>query len=222
MGRQCSARRLVRESRLPLVGFFLGIRSGANSGVTSPEKYRKWQRIFNQRVAIDLRLILLSSALAPFCRGLRPGDTVYIHNRPEFVISIAEVCRRKGIKIVLHMHNSHLLAVPSAYHRLLDVDGVVFFSQFLKSEAEKCTAWFPRHVSNPEWSRRDIFLSRAGRAFEQWTQAGRAVCGSIRFQTRAYTCSSTRCGCWRKNRRLWDWTHCRRYGVWIEQDLALR
>jgi spore coat protein SA len=112
-------------------------------------KYRAWLKIFHHRMAIDVRLMFLRSALKSFCQGLNKGDTVYIHNRPEYAISVGEICRRKGIKIVLHMHNSHLLALPLRYQRFLNVDALVFCSEFLRSEAPQCTAGLRESVVIP-------------------------------------------------------------------------
>ncbi len=126
-----------------------GFSPGRILGLRRLRKYRSWHRIFHHRIAIDVRLMLLRRALKSFCNELNKGDTVYIHNRPECVISIGNICRRHGIKIVLHMHNSHLVSLPIRYQRLLDVDALVFCSQFLKSEAQRCTGWAREAVIIP-------------------------------------------------------------------------
>jgi spore coat protein SA len=89
------------------------------------------------RSALALRLILLKLLFAPFMKKVMSGDTLYVHNRPEFALALRSMCRRKGAHIVLHMQNSHLLRLPIHYQVSLDVDLLVFCSTFLKTEASK-------------------------------------------------------------------------------------
>ncbi|HEY0704532.1 MAG TPA: glycosyltransferase family 4 protein [Candidatus Acidoferrales bacterium] len=98
-------------------------------------KYRWWGKRVRYGKFYSLTLRLLRSVLAPVAAKLQPGDTLYIHNRPEFALAASAMCRKKGVRVVLHLHNSHLLAVPAAYRSQLDVDALVFCSAFLKQEA---------------------------------------------------------------------------------------
>ncbi|HWY44543.1 MAG TPA: glycosyltransferase family 4 protein [Candidatus Sulfotelmatobacter sp.] len=97
--------------------------------------YLKWAHLLRSHSAIRLRLALLRRVLSPLVNQLKKGDTVYIHNRPEFALALRSRCRRLGIKLLLHMQNSHLSYLPTDYLKQLDVDAFVFCSSFLKSEA---------------------------------------------------------------------------------------
>ena len=43
---------------------------------------------------------------------VRSGDIVWIHNRPEFAVAITPLVHRAGGRVVLHLHNSHLVDRP--------------------------------------------------------------------------------------------------------------
>jgi spore coat protein SA len=81
------------------------------------------------------RLSLLRLLFAPLSNKLQRGDTVYIHNRPEFALALSPICRRKSARIVLHMQNSHLMGWFPIDPSSLDVDAMVFCSAFIKTEA---------------------------------------------------------------------------------------
>jgi spore coat protein SA len=98
-------------------------------------KYLWWGKRVRYGRAYSLTLRLLRSVLGPVAAKLQKGDTLYIHNRPEFALAASAMCRKKGARVVLHLHNSHLLTVPQSYRPLLDVDALVFCSEFLKNEA---------------------------------------------------------------------------------------
>jgi spore coat protein SA len=98
-------------------------------------KYLWWGKRVRYGKVYSLTLRLLRSVLAPVVAKLQKGDTLYIHNRPEFALAASAMCRKKGARIVLHLHNSHLLSVPERYRPRLNVDALVFCSQFLKNEA---------------------------------------------------------------------------------------
>ena len=78
----------------------------------------------------------------PLLERLTRGDILYIHNRPECADVLASVAEQRGIRLVLHMHNS-LLHPRSRKHfpALKDVP-VVFCSEFLRKEA---TTACPNH-----------------------------------------------------------------------------
>ena len=73
--------------------------------------------------------------------GLRPGDVVWIHNRPEFAIALTPLIHRARGRVVLHMHNAHLVEGPQRLMRRVEVDRLVFASKFLQEQA-RCR--FPR------------------------------------------------------------------------------
>jgi spore coat protein SA len=66
---------------------------------------------------------------------VRPGDIVWIHNRPEFAVAITPLVHRARGRVVLHLHNSHLVERPERIMRQLRVDRLVFVSEFLRRQA---------------------------------------------------------------------------------------
>ena len=74
--------------------------------------------------------------LRPVLEKLNRGDILYIHNRPELADVLARIAEQRGIRLVLHMHNS-LLHPRSRKHipALKDVP-VVFCSEFLRKEVD--------------------------------------------------------------------------------------
>jgi spore coat protein SA len=75
--------------------------------------------------------ILLRKILAPSLYGLRPGDIIWIHNRPIASMALAPIARQADAHIVLHLHNSHLVY----YRGPLVADRLVFCSQYLMRES---------------------------------------------------------------------------------------
>jgi len=84
--------------------------------------------------------------LRPVLERLNRGDILYIHNRPECADVLAPIAERRGIRLVLHMHNS-LLHPRSLKHipALADVP-VVFCSEFLRKEAVSAYPNYLRHT----------------------------------------------------------------------------
>jgi spore coat protein SA len=74
-------------------------------------------------------------------KHVRSGDIVWIHNRPEFAVAITPFVHRAGGRVVLHLHNSHLVERPERLMRQLRVDRLVFVSEFLRRQA---TSKFPQ------------------------------------------------------------------------------
>src|SRR6267154_1554888 len=68
-------------------------------------------------------------------KRVRSGDIVWIHNRPEFAVAITPFVHRAGGRVVLHLHNSHLVERPERIMRQLRVDRLVFVSEFLRRQA---------------------------------------------------------------------------------------
>ena len=99
------------------------------------EKYLEFSKIFKSRLFIDLRLTFLRRIFTRFLERLEKDDIVYIHNRPDFGIAMSSVCRKTGNKVALHMHNSHLLSVPTPYRKRLNVQALAFCSDFLRTES---------------------------------------------------------------------------------------
>jgi len=95
-----------------------------------------WSRIVRSKF-IAPRLTMLRFLFAPLLNKMQKGDTIYIHNRPEFAQALGPVCRKKGLQIVLHMQNSHLMGWFPIRPSSIDVDIMVFCSDFLKTEASE-------------------------------------------------------------------------------------
>jgi len=89
---------------------------------------------------MSLRLACARQLLAPLVKKLKKGDTVYIHNRPEFALALISICRSRGARVVLHMQNSHLMGWSRLGNQALNVDALVFCSAFLKGEAVRYAA----------------------------------------------------------------------------------
>jgi spore coat protein SA len=83
-----------------------------------------------------IRRILLLRTLRPALHDLRPGDTVWVHNRPEFAAAIGALVHARGARLVLHLHNSHLLHWPESLVYAIRADCYVFVSRFLMEEAK--------------------------------------------------------------------------------------
>jgi spore coat protein SA len=73
----------------------------------------------------------------PLLARLRPGDIVWIHNRPEYAIALTPLVHRKGGQVILQLHNSHLVEFSEKLMRQVRVDRLVFVSEFLMEEARR-------------------------------------------------------------------------------------
>jgi spore coat protein SA len=80
--------------------------------------------------------------LRPLLEKLKRGDILYIHNRPECADVLARIAEQRGIRLVLHMHNSLLHPLSRKHLPALRDVPVVFCSEFLRKEA---TAAYPNH-----------------------------------------------------------------------------
>jgi len=132
--------------------------------------YADWSRILRPRFALSLRLTLLRSVFAPLIKQLKSGETIYIHNRPEFALALSPMCRRKGARVVLHLQNSHLLTVPARYLARLDVDAMVFCSSFLKREALPCSKRVHEAVIIPNGADEKCFFPAGTSALQGTSQ----------------------------------------------------
>lgn len=84
-----------------------------------------------------LRRPILRRILRPVVEKLGPGSVLWIHNRPDYATAIQDDVRRRGAKLVLHLHNSLLVSFPAQITRPLRADRLVFCSGYLEREA-KC------------------------------------------------------------------------------------
>jgi spore coat protein SA len=89
---------------------------------------------------------VISGMFRPLLQRLRHGDVVWIHNRPEFALALTPEIHRRGGRVVLHLHNSHLADGPEWLMRQIRVDRLVFVSEFLRQQARDklpmLGAWF--------------------------------------------------------------------------------
>jgi glycosyltransferase involved in cell wall biosynthesis len=97
----------------------------------------RFGRLLRWPVRARLLRLLLSEPLSL----LRKGDTLWVHNRPEFAAAIEPLVHGAGARLVLHLHNSHLIEWPERVHRAIKADHYVFLTRFLQSEAQ-------RHIPN--------------------------------------------------------------------------
>jgi spore coat protein SA len=80
--------------------------------------------------------------LLPLLEKLECGDILYIHNRPECAEALAEAAESRGIRLVLHMHNSLLNPRSRKHIPALKTVPIVFCSEFLRTEV---TSAYPNH-----------------------------------------------------------------------------
>ena len=79
---------------------------------------------------------VIRGVFSPLIKRVGCGDIVWIHNRPEFAVAITPLVHRAGGRVVLHLHNSHLVERPERLMRQLRVDRLVFVSEFLRRQAK--------------------------------------------------------------------------------------
>jgi spore coat protein SA len=96
--------------------------------------YKRWRR-YLQRLPWFLHSRLIRNIFRPLLKRVRPGDIVWIHNRPEFAIALTPRIHRAGGRVVLHLHNSHLVHGRERLMRQVHVDRLVFASNFLLQQA---------------------------------------------------------------------------------------
>jgi spore coat protein SA len=70
----------------------------------------------------------------PLLQKLKPGDIVYVHNAPESASVLSTVVARHGARVILHMHNSHLIRANKGQLAALKKTPIVFCSEFLRKE----------------------------------------------------------------------------------------
>jgi glycosyltransferase involved in cell wall biosynthesis len=102
---------------------------------TGLRRYKRMNRLAGRALRWPIRRLLLRRALTPPLADLRPGDTVWVHNRPEFAAALTPLVQERGARLVLHMHNSHLLHWPKHVVAEIQADRYVFVSLFLMNQA---------------------------------------------------------------------------------------
>jgi len=99
------------------------------------QAYKRIDSLAGRALRWPVRRLLLCRSLAPALADLSSEDTVWVHNRPEFAAAIAALVHRRGARLILHMHNSHLLHRPQRVVRAIHADCYVFVSLFLMQQA---------------------------------------------------------------------------------------
>jgi spore coat protein SA len=107
--------------------------------------YKSWRnRLY--RLPWFLHRWVIRAIFRPLFKRMRPGDIVWIHNRPEFAVALTPHIHHAGGRVVLHLHNSHLVEGPVRLMRQVRVDRLVFVSEFLRQQAQDklpmLGAWF--------------------------------------------------------------------------------
>jgi spore coat protein SA len=78
---------------------------------------------------------VIQAIFRPLLKRMRPGDIMWIHNRPEFAVALTAHIHHAGGRVVLHLHNSHLVEGPARLMSQVRVDRLVFVSEFLLQQA---------------------------------------------------------------------------------------
>jgi spore coat protein SA len=125
------------------------------------------------------------AVLSELMEQLSPGDVLYIHNRPECAGPLAEIAERRGIRLVLHMHNSLLLRANRGQIASLKRVPLVFCSEFLRDEAMQA---YPDHFQRTyrvyNGADHDKFFAEPKSIDESRSQSGDAAVPTILFSGR--------------------------------------
>jgi hypothetical protein len=101
----------------------------------SPGAINEWRHLL--RLPWSLHSVVIQRVFRPVLKRLREGDIVWIHNRPDFAVALTPEIRRARARVVLHLHNSHLVEWPEPLMRQVQVDRLVFVSGFLLEQARR-------------------------------------------------------------------------------------
>lgn len=88
------------------------------------------------RVPWILQKLTLRPLFRKILEKLKPGDVIYVHNRPAYAAVLATIAPQHGIQVILHMHNSLLMRANKGQLAALRDTPIVFCSQFLQTEAD--------------------------------------------------------------------------------------
>jgi spore coat protein SA len=97
--------------------------------------YKRFRRYF-PHLPWFIHCRVIRGIFRALLRRVRPGDIVWIHNRPEFAVALTVLIHRAGGRVALHLHNSHLVNGPERLMRRVRVDRLIFVSQFLLEQAQ--------------------------------------------------------------------------------------
>jgi spore coat protein SA len=96
-------------------------------------RYHRVLSICRNRLPVGLRVRQAGAIFKDLCSSMLDRDVVYVHNRPELAAGIHLVYPRRRFKLVLHLHNSHIVHAREEDVRRADL--VAFCSDFLRAEA---------------------------------------------------------------------------------------
>jgi spore coat protein SA len=99
-------------------------------------EYRRFRRHLS-RLPWYFHRPIIRHIFRPLLKRVRPRDIVWIHNRPEFAIALTPYIHRAGGRVILHLHNTHLVEGPEKLMRQVRVDRLIFVSQFLMDQARR-------------------------------------------------------------------------------------
>jgi spore coat protein SA len=97
--------------------------------------YHRLRRGSRERLPWSWRKLLAATIFGRVLTSLGSDDVVYVHNRPEFAAGIQRAFPHRRFKLLLHMHNSHLLNATDEDACCTDL--TLFCSDFLQSEARR-------------------------------------------------------------------------------------
>jgi spore coat protein SA len=118
--------------------------SSDNSWGFNPQRIRNIPRLSAHKRFLDkgghylpwvIRLGALRNIICPALELLKSGDVVWVHGRPEFAAALEPFVHKRGAKLFLHLHNSHLVQWSTRVIKAIHADCYVFNSRFLKEEA---------------------------------------------------------------------------------------
>lgn len=89
------------------------------------------------RLPWTFQKLLYLRILDGFLSQVRPGDVIYVHNRPACAAALATAAEQGRFSVYLHMHNSMLLDSNRGQLKALRHVPVVYCSRFLQEEAER-------------------------------------------------------------------------------------
>jgi spore coat protein SA len=111
----------------------------AAESITLLDGLKRYRRLrgYLSRLPWSIHRLVIQRIFRPLLERVRPGDIVWIHNRPEFAIALTSCVHRAGGRIILHMHNTHLVEGREKLMRQVRVDRLVFVSEFLLQQARR-------------------------------------------------------------------------------------
>ncbi len=112
------------------------------------------KRQFRLRIAHRVRV--LRWLMKGIVRELREGDVLYIHNRPEYVLALPPA-EKRNFRVVLHMHNDHLVNLSNEEKVRLDPDLAIFNSGFLANQGRDLVAGLRRTAVLHNGANEDCF-----------------------------------------------------------------